>query len=780
MANRQQKRGPRTTTNIVVRNGTAAPQARASGPAMGSRRRRNRARRQAQVNVRVLPSQNQNRRRLPRRQGIGSRIVFQKINSTLGTVGSNGSEQIECELTCLLNPATMKEATGSNSFTPLGIYASTYSLFRMTRCTLVLKPLIGDNAVSGTVVRASWNPTSTPTQASWSSLGARKHIDVTPGKTARFTLTGRDLVGPKGGWFKTNTNGDPMMSFAGTIEIHTLGKTMSTYRGAEYTGGLFLVEMESHWQFKDYGQQPGMLNLVKGDDDQNARVKTSTDGKLQLVLPGSSRMARASRNASSDIIWLVTDTIIQTGSAFLGPFGWLLRGGWWIIKRAAGAPVRAGGETTFDIYASISDARSNSPCITDQEVDVAVGHLHYQQLTPGNTGIDSGIPNGRSLDQPVQTALTHCYVTSSAMIKKGTTELVPATCIWYNRNYGQMHEKGAGFEVNNTKVATFNIYKVDVTTNVGPIDFAMFEHRILIKLYGNSNYTVGWAVASSHGKVQDHDSIWVSSLLVYAEFPKEERFAGPWDISKVTYPDNNHVARVTRTRENGDINISFEQRGWYILQYVVQGQVSGDYYVGDQIVATRSTHNVSSIPADYTFTPTLDRANVGVFPAFATGLRLKPFTSSEVRYVASRAGDMAQPAEQTIYSDLEPSFGCDDALEFPPPPSDEDLADGACEFEPFSDSEAENYEDPEEDEDEELELGPDDDYSDPPISRLVVVPEAQQLYEQLRANFPEREARLAVNQLNPSGEYAQFTAAYHNALVDGLSPRDARAFALGL
>nr|UZH25317.1 ORF2 [Mamastrovirus 3] len=397
MANRQQKRSPRTTTNIVVRNGTAANQARASGPAAGNRRRRNRARRQAQINVRVLPSQNQGRRRFPRRQGVGSRIVFQKINSTLGTVGSNGSEQIECELTCLMNPATMKEATGSNSFTPLGIYASTYSLFRMTKCTLVLKPLVGDSAVSGTVIRASWNPTSTPTQTSWSALGARKHVDVTPGKTGRFTLTSRDLVGPKGGWFKTNTKGDPMMSFAGTLEIHTLGKTISTYRNTDFTGGLFLAELETQWQFKDYSQQPGMLNLIKGEDTQQSHIRTDENGKIQLVVPTGTRMAKAATGASSEIIWLVTDTVIQAGTAILPPpFGWLIRGGWWLVKKAAGVNVR-NGETVFDVYASISDARADMPCIsTSNNMDpIQIGGLHFQQVTPGNTGIATGIPAAR-------------------------------------------------------------------------------------------------------------------------------------------------------------------------------------------------------------------------------------------------------------------------------------------------------------------------------------------------------------------------------------------------
>nr|UZH25320.1 ORF2 [Mamastrovirus 3] len=760
MANRQQKRSPRTTTNIVVRNGTAAPQARASAPATGNRRRRNRARRQTQVNVRVLPSQNQNRRRFPRRQGIGSRIVFQKINSTLGTVGSNGSEQIECELTCLLNPATMKEATGSNSFTPLSIYASTYSLFKMTRCTLVLKPLIGDNAVSGTVVRASWNPTSTPTQASWSSLGARKHIDVTPGKTARFTLTSRDLVGPKGGWFKTNTKGDPMMAFAGTIEIHTLGKTMSTYRGEAFTGGLFLVEMETHWQFKDYAQQPGMLNLVKGDDDQNAQVKTSADGKLQLVLPATSRMARASRNASSEIIWLVTDTIIQTGSTFLGPFGWLLRGGWWLIKRAAGAPVRADEGTTFDIYASISDARSNTPCLTDQEVNVTVGKLHYQQITPGNAGIDSGIPgtraiHGRITQRPHSGLCHQIHHVYTVHPERGPLRL----CVVYQLWWSKSHQQRYWFGMRGESVLFYNPQggsahrrgpcRPGHVHTPGPIQALQSQSSLLGE--GSCFHPCeGWGFSQPLG---------VPRARVCRERPSTDvqRKMGHYP----SYLSNRGLyGQANNTKIAGavirNLRIDMRQGGWYIVVYAVYGQSVGDYKVGENIIATKATGEISADPHNYTVGT--NHYGTGMFPAYMTGLTLTPFTTSDVTYEGTlRESRMAQ--------DLDPSFGCDDVFEFPP----------------FDDED--EFEDPEdlgEDDDEELELGPDDDYSDPPISRLVVVPEAQNLYEQLRANFSEREARLAVNQLNPSGEYAQFTAAYHNALVDGLSPRDARAFALGL
>nr|BAX00173.1 ORF2 [Porcine astrovirus 2] len=765
MANRQQKRAPRTTTNIVVRNGTAANQARASGSAAGNRRRRNRARRQAQVNVRVLPSQNQSRRRFPRRQGVGSRIVFQKINSTLGTVGSNGSEQIECELTCLMNPATMKEATGSNSFTPLGIYASTYSLFKMTKCTLVLKPLVGDSAVSGTVIRASWNPTSTPTQTSWSALGARKHVDVTPGKTGRFTLTSRDLVGPKGGWFKTNTKGDPMMAFAGTLEIHTLGKTMSTYKNEAFTGSLFLAELETQWQFKDYAQQPGMLNLVKGEDKSAARIEKSDDGKLQLVVPGTSRMARASSGAASEIIWLVTDTIIQAGTSLLGPFGWLIRGGWWLVKRAANAPVRRNGDTTFDIYASISDARANMPCITDQaSVNIPVGGLHFQQVTPGNTGIAAEATTSRAIMDLTPSSPTQCYVISATMCKPGTTNLVPAACRWFNKNGGQNHSQGVGFKAGDAKVATYNIYRVVAHTNNGPIDPSMFTHKIPFYLFTEREWELGYAVASSYERINESPSIWVSSVLVYATQQRYHAFNNSWNVTDVTYPEtegsNGYQAKVATSGQVQTINlqINVEPGKWYVAQFVIQGVIDGQYMSGEHVLASRGT---TSVPTGTRyFAPRANDPNMGLLPVYISGLHLTPFTTDAVAFNQNR---------MLALDDLHPSFGCDDAFEAPPSSGEGGPSAGE-----------DGYEDPDEDEDEELELGPDDHYSDPPLSRLVVRPEAQLLYENLVAQFSDREARLAVNQLYPSDEYTEFTEVYHDALADGLSPRAARAQALGL
>ncbi|UMO75802.1 MAG: ORF2 [Xinjiang mamastrovirus 6] len=780
MASRQQKRQPpRPTTNIVVRNGTVASQAGPSSARQG-RRRRNR-RRPPPASMRVLTSKNQNRRRGTRPQGLGNRVVVQRIVSTLGTVGANGSGEIETELAVLLNPCTMKESTASNTYGPLQIFASTYTLFQIRSLKLHLKPLVGSAPVSGTVVRMSWNPACNPTQTSWSALGARKHTDTTPGRDGRFTLTARDLLGPKAGWYRTNTKGEPMMAFAGSLEIHTFGQTLSTYKNAKYEGGLFLAELDVLWAFKDYSQQPGLTNLLKGDSDGNATIKTDDEGKLILTTPGTSTLARAARTTTaSEIIWMVTDAIITAGASALPfPFSWLIRGGWWFLKRIAGAPTR-NGEEQFVIYASINDARASVPCAVSTAITpIDVGRLHFQQITPGNTGIGPDIPHFRAIDyqdpdSPPQQP-NRIYVTRSTMLQIGTTNSIPSACVWYNRSGGQMHQQGVGLSTSRGVLATFNVHAVSVISDVGQVTPDMFPHRIPLKLYGPSgNPTLGYAVASSYTHIQDTPNLWVSNLLAYVDYERSYAYSGPWHITTLNYPSNGYRVNVSTPSSAQAITLNIQMRAgqWYVVQFVAQGQISGQYYAGEDVIASNSTQRVNQLDSTWSFSPTQGDATCGILPAYMNGLQLKPLTTGDVTYSETIHRSLDTQEDTFPGNDLHPSFGCDDALEFPPPPSEEDLADDEDEFE--------DPEDPEDDEDEELELGPDDDYSDPPISRLVVHPDAQQVYEQLRARFSDREARLAANQLVPSGEYTQFTEMYHNALVDGLSPREARAFALGL
>nr|QDZ38037.1 capsid [Porcine astrovirus 2] len=780
MANRQQKRAPRTTTNIVVRNGSAATQARASGPAANNRRRRNRARRGPQVNVRVLSNKNQARRRAPRSQDLGNRVVVQRIVTTLGTVGANGSGQIETELAVLLNPSTMKEATGSNNYGPVQIYASTYSLFQIRALKLHLKPLVGNSAVSGTVVRMSWNPTNNPTQTSWSALGACKHSDVTPGRDGRFTLTARDLAGPKDGWYRTNTKGEPMLSFAGSLEIHTFGETRSTYQNGQYTGSLFLAELEVVWAFKDYSQQPGLMNLVKGDSTGDATVSTDANGKLILTTPANTALARAAATTTaSEIIWMVTDAVIQGAAvAFPPPFSWLLRGGWWFLKRIAGAPTRSGVET-FEIYSSINDARANVPCIADttNQRPISIGQLHFQQITPGNTGVSTGIPQARQLIERFYPHDKIFVPISTKRLKFNTTnEWVPGFDVWYHTQNGvQNPQTGLAFFADGESRATYNVMEVKLSED---IDANKFESKISIYLKTGNNQTsttaalIGFAVAKSSSTLAGNNTWRVDTFLVYCANRVQHNFDQRWKGSVMRYPvDQTYEARLS-TPENsaqGFVRIQMEPGKWYAIQFTClttsadpnpQQLSCGGEIVG--VFPSRST----LITGNHTFPVTDFDGDSSLVPVYGAGIAFTPFLSNEINVVRLQT--------PTIGDDRHPSFGCDDACEEPyysqeEEDNEDELPEPPAHFDFDSDL----------DDDQDLEMGPEDHYSDPPISRLVVRDDAFALYEQLRATHTERAARLAVNQLFPSDEYTEFTAVYHDALADGLSPKEARAQALG-
>nr|QBA69693.1 capsid protein [Yak astrovirus] len=754
MASRRQQRAtPRNTTNIVVRNGPAASSGGATQQQQQQRRKRRNRRRRGQAPARMpsVPAASASSRR---RQRPNSRIVYQRIVTTLGTVGSNNSDQIETELAVLLNPSTMKEATGSNSYGPLQIYASTYSLFQMRSLSLHLKPLVGASAVSGTIVRMSWNPTNNPTQVSWSALGARKHSDTTPGRPGRFRLTFNDLKGPKDGWYKTMTKGDPMMSFAGTLEIHTLGQTMSTYKDEPFNGGLFLAELETVWHFKDYAQQPGCLNLVKGEDTQQAQITTDSNGKVQLtIVPNAPRMARAATGSASEIIWLVTDTIIQAGaSVFPPPFKWLIRGGWWLVKRVAGAPVRE-GQTTFDVYSSISDARADMPCISTQTNmgAITVGGLHFQQVTPGNTGISADLPMGRRIDVPLNVTTISTTEASQYKFPASGGDRVPAVCIWYNfpAAAAQVSTTGIGFKVGGERVATANMMRVVPTGGVSP---TMVERpRKFVTPYpfwsGTQETFVGEDDASQYALHHGSPALKVSTMLFKATASQGYNDTGNWQATTVYYrvsgSGSNYLisVEVPSSDVNGALRNEVVAGDWYLIQFVVCCHRDVTLMVGDIPIVNYAT-SINTIRTTQ-FTPSARDAETGLMMAYVTGFHLQPFQSSVI-------------IEQDFLFDIDPAeyYHC-----------------------PFSEYDDDQDEDAT---DEDFELAPMDDYCDPPMSRLVVQPEAQKTYEILLTLHSEREARMAANQVVPSDEYMEFTTFYHNALADGLSPRADRAYALGL
>ncbi|AVX29485.1 capsid protein [Marmot astrovirus 1] len=328
--------------------------------------------------------------------------VSQTVTATLGTIGANQGDKVELELASLLNPALVKEQSGSNAFGPVQALAAQFGLWRCSQAHLSFTPLVGSSAVSGTAVRASLNLTSTPGSTSWSGLGARVHKDVMVGQHATFHLARKQLNGPRETWWLTNTNDDKTQSLGPTIEVHSLGKTTSTYQNTDYTGSLFLVELRATWEFSNYLTQPALATLVKEEAPAGTvTVDAATPGNPVTITvndPGTaarlSRVAPATRaRAAGDVgetILQVVDTSVSVASGVLPPpFGWLLAGGWWFVKRLAG--VQRAGTASFYVYASAEDAAANRPCIADgtsNEVTLP-GVVHFNQINTPNTGVST-------------------------------------------------------------------------------------------------------------------------------------------------------------------------------------------------------------------------------------------------------------------------------------------------------------------------------------------------------------------------------------------------------
>nr|QEV86930.1 capsid protein [Mamastrovirus 2]QEV86986.1 ORF2 [Mamastrovirus 2] len=314
-----------------------------------------------------------------RKQGVtGPKpAVCQKATATLGTVGSNTSGTTEIEACILLNPVLVKDATGSTQFGPVQALGAQYSMWKLKYLNVKLTSMVGASAVNGTVVRVSLNPTSTPSSTSWSGLGARKHLDVTVGKNAVFKLRPADLGGPRDGWWLTNTNDNASDTLGPSIEIHTLGQTMSSYKNEQFTGGLFLVELASEWCFTGYAANPNLVNLEKSTDKNVAvTFEGSAGAPLVMNVPETSHfartavarsaqpttLARAGERTTSDTVWQVLNTAVSAAELVTPPpFNWLVKGGWWFVKLISGRTRT--GQNSFYVYPSYQDALSNKPAI---------------------------------------------------------------------------------------------------------------------------------------------------------------------------------------------------------------------------------------------------------------------------------------------------------------------------------------------------------------------------------------------------------------------------------
>nr|QDH76164.1 capsid precursor protein [Bovine astrovirus] len=724
------------TTRVVVQSTSGNRQAAAP-----ARQRRGR-RPTVNVNVNTKSQQQPQRQRTNnnvrmrnngrgrrRQQGQGQPI-YQKVTTTLGTIGANTSGGVENELTVIINPAVMKEQTGSVQFGPLNILASQYAMWKIKRIRLQLKHLVGNSAATGTVVRASYNPTTGAAQTSWSSLGARKHTDVNIGKNGVFELTEADLKGPKDGWFFTNTTADALASCGGTLQIHSFGTTKNPYRNENYTGSLFLAEVTTEWYFKDYLQQPGLINMEKSATSQDATIMVNpADKKIMMRVPQHSRLAMVGENPSAaDVIWAVTDTIINTGAdVFPPPFSWLFKGGWWLLKRAVNAPVAGNsGDVYFDVFPSLTDAQNGKFIYATGSENNAVNiqTIEYQQITPGNAGIqgvDFLARAARSFTSYHATGAEAIYTASAA------NDYAPAWPIWRQQATVPDANQGIGVGPQATRIYTWDLYRVEVD-QIAPTQGPEVYYG-----YNGNSVPIGVVAATNHVYFQSTGGtatkdIRLTNVLFYCNQAQQATFNGTF---RGVYFENNGGVMKLRSQANtfSSVRLAVTTGNWYVAQYLCLGGIKRQFQLAGSPVCAPIDAWTGTF--EYPIASNQGDIHKGMPPAYMSGLTFQ-----------------VQPDAVEVYMDAV------EDLEGPPPDDDPPPP---------------------------LEGEDDDDlyYDEPPMGVLEVLPPVQSVYDGMVASgFSRRKAALAANQLAPCKKYQDFVAVYHDSIVNGMTPEAARAAAL--
>lgn len=333
--------------------------------------------------------------------------VQQKVSSTFGFVGPNTTGNTELELNFFCHPSLAKEPNDGTAFGPLQALAAQYSLWKLKYLTLKFTPMVGASAVSGTVVRASLNLSQSPGGSNWSGLGTRTHIDMHPGKATTFHLRGSQIGGPRdGGWWFTDTNEEGSQSAGPIIEVHTLGKTNSTFQNGQWTDNLFLVEGFGVWQFANYQVKPALGSLERRVGDAEVTVVAEAGQPITMEMADTTEVAMFMDAAEPEVVAVpstgnsVGETIFQVvdiGAEMAQkiappPFSWLIKGGWWFVKKILGRTKT--GTSSYAVYASLSDAQNNKPAICTSSVQQAKAttKLMVTQINNPNVGPTSGGP----------------------------------------------------------------------------------------------------------------------------------------------------------------------------------------------------------------------------------------------------------------------------------------------------------------------------------------------------------------------------------------------------
>nr|WLK77670.1 capsid [Avian nephritis virus] len=339
-----------------------------------------------------------------------------KTTVTIGVIQGQTQAGLSRQLRVPLNPLLLKSTEGLSA-TPLSIRSSCYELWKALHVELFATPLTGFSNVVGSVGFMALTLNGLEATAdSIDSIKARKHYQMALGRPARLKLTARELAGPREGWWLTDTSESPADAYGPAIDLmiayktenllNTTGSTTSTY-----TGPLWQIEARVTYGFSTYNPKPGLQNLMSQTltNGQTVTIQPSpSDGSLIMTTNSLQLRSLLSprdtdpKKGKSQTIWAIAGSAVDAAATVLGPWGWLLKGGFWLVRLIFGGSSNA-TTSSYQVYSSLESAMADQPIYGaqtgTQSITVPVVHVS-EVLNPNPVSNQVPTPSTGSAPAP--------------------------------------------------------------------------------------------------------------------------------------------------------------------------------------------------------------------------------------------------------------------------------------------------------------------------------------------------------------------------------------------
>ncbi|ADG45753.1 structural protein [Avian nephritis virus 1] len=335
-----------------------------------------------------------------------------KTTVTIGTISGQTTNGLSRQNRVAFNPLLLKTTSGGNT-TPLSIRSSMCEMWRLRYVEVIATPLTGYSNIVGSVgfIALTLNGLEA-TADSIDTIKARRHYQMSLGKPARMRIPARELAGPREGWWLVDTSQSPADSYGPALDLllayrtenllSTTGTTTSDFKGA-----LWQVEVKVVYDFSTYNPKPGLQTLISQTlpPDQQVTITTSAqDGSLIMTTTSPSLIrlltprVGGQRSGKSETIWAIAAAAVDAAAGVLGPWGYLLKGGFWLVRKIFGPSTLSTTTAQYQVYPCIESAMSDQPIFggTGSE-QVTLPLVHISEVMNPNSEVNNLQPSAYSL-----------------------------------------------------------------------------------------------------------------------------------------------------------------------------------------------------------------------------------------------------------------------------------------------------------------------------------------------------------------------------------------------